>query len=53
VRLATDPELGANTGHYVSKKAKRLTPIAPGDTEELRRSLWEFTGDVTSAFLEG
>jgi NAD(P)-dependent dehydrogenase (short-subunit alcohol dehydrogenase family) len=53
VRLATDPELGANTGHYVSKNAKRLTPIAPGDTEELRRSLWEFTGDVTSAFLEG
>jgi NAD(P)-dependent dehydrogenase (short-subunit alcohol dehydrogenase family) len=54
VRLATDPEFGANTGHYVSvKNAKRLTPIAPGDSEELRRSLWKLTADVTSRFLEG
>ncbi|WP_368516227.1 SDR family NAD(P)-dependent oxidoreductase [Rhizobium sp.] len=53
VRLATDPEFGADTGLYVSvKDARRLTPIALANSEEHRRRLWISTATLLSTFLE-
>ncbi|WP_332302799.1 SDR family NAD(P)-dependent oxidoreductase [Rhizobium sp. GR12] len=51
-RLATGPEFGVKTGHYVSvKNARSLTPIAPGNSEEQRGRLWISTARLLGPFL--
>lgn len=51
VRLATYPAFGKQTGVYVSaKNARPLTPVAPADSEETRRQLWEKTAETLSHF---
>jgi NAD(P)-dependent dehydrogenase (short-subunit alcohol dehydrogenase family) len=51
IRLATDPAVGKQTGAYVSAKSARLlTPVAPADSEEARRQLWEKTTEMLARF---
>lgn len=51
VRRATDSAFGKQTGAYVSaKNARPLTPVAPADSEEVRRQLWERTAEILSRF---
>lgn len=45
VRLATNSGFGERTGEYISvKKARRLTPVAPANSNEARGQLWSVTG---------
>jgi NAD(P)-dependent dehydrogenase (short-subunit alcohol dehydrogenase family) len=51
VQLAIDPEFGQRSGEYVSvKNAHPLTPVAPADSEEARRQLWDSTSKTLSRF---
>ncbi|WP_426410300.1 SDR family NAD(P)-dependent oxidoreductase [Bradyrhizobium ganzhouense] len=51
VHLATDPGFGEQTGAYVSvKNARPLTPIAPADSEQTRRQLWDTTAAALACF---
>jgi NAD(P)-dependent dehydrogenase (short-subunit alcohol dehydrogenase family) len=51
VRLATDPAFGERNGRYVStSKALPTTPVAPANSEEARRQLWEKTTATLSRF---
>ncbi|MDR3489536.1 MAG: hypothetical protein P4M05_32180, partial [Bradyrhizobium sp.] len=51
VRLATDLAFGKQTGTYVSaKNARPLMPVAPADSEEARRHLWEKTTEMLARF---
>jgi NAD(P)-dependent dehydrogenase (short-subunit alcohol dehydrogenase family) len=51
VRLATDPAFGKQTGAYVSVKNTRLlTPVAPADSEDARRQLWDKTTETLARF---
>jgi NAD(P)-dependent dehydrogenase (short-subunit alcohol dehydrogenase family) len=51
VHLATDPTFGKQTGAYVSVKNTRpLTPIAPADSEQARRQLWDTTAAALARF---
>jgi NAD(P)-dependent dehydrogenase (short-subunit alcohol dehydrogenase family) len=53
VRLATDPAFGERTGEYVSvKDARRLTPTAPANSDEVRRQLWGATGQSLLRFRD-
>jgi NAD(P)-dependent dehydrogenase (short-subunit alcohol dehydrogenase family) len=51
VRLATDTEFVQRTGEYVSvKNAKALTPVAPANSDEVRKQLWAHTAETLSRF---
>ena len=51
VRLATAPDFGLQTGAYISvKNARPLTPVAPADSEQARRQLWDTTAEALSRF---
>ena len=51
VRLATHQAFGRQSGAYVSaKNARLLTPVAPADSKEVRRQLWEKTTETLSRF---
>jgi NAD(P)-dependent dehydrogenase (short-subunit alcohol dehydrogenase family) len=51
VRLATHQAFGQQSGAYISvKNACHLTPVAPANSEEARRYLWEKTTEALSRF---
>jgi NAD(P)-dependent dehydrogenase (short-subunit alcohol dehydrogenase family) len=51
VRLATHQEFGQQSGAYVSvKNSYHLTPVAPANSEEARRQLWQKTTETLSRF---
>lgn len=51
VRLATDPVFRERTGEYISvKKARRLTPVGPANSDEARRQLWSATAQSLQLF---
>jgi NAD(P)-dependent dehydrogenase (short-subunit alcohol dehydrogenase family) len=49
-RLAGDPAFQQQTGAYIAKSGRPLAPIAPANSEEVRRQLWDVTAAALARF---